>query len=77
MNMNEVAKVLGVAFNEEFDIVGFPLNPCKVTENGLMDSLGVESMLMARMLLSGKREVKIVKHLGSLRNVNVSMIKTL
>lgn len=57
--MEEVARMLGVELEEEFDIKGGFCNPYMITERGLLDCDGDESPSILIGLLDGS--IKIIK----------------
>ena len=54
--MKEVASLLGLELNEEFDIEDFEYNPCRITESGLYDSVNL-SVLGLHKILTGQCKI--------------------
>ena len=57
--MEQVAHMLGVELNEKFDIENCSWNPCKLTEDGLLDYLDNSISTVLEMLLTGR--AKLIK----------------
>lgn len=55
--MSEVAKMLGVDLDDEFEVCGLGRHRYKITKNGLHDTLGQEYYSLLADLLVGRREI--------------------
>lgn len=55
--MEEVARMLGVELGEEFEIEGATIAPYKITEYGLINSLGEDRPQILLSLLKGSKEI--------------------